>query len=91
MFSEEAVSEFILNELGNNSAISRISPGTPRMKLTKDEDAIIISLGLVVFYGVNIPQLCYEIQSQIKNKVEEMCGTEVKSVNIEIEGIDKIQ
>ncbi|WP_410954920.1 Asp23/Gls24 family envelope stress response protein [Pseudomonas aeruginosa] len=42
-----------------------------------------------MYYGYNIPQLSYEIQSAIKNVIEEFTGLKVDAVNISVEGIDQ--
>jgi uncharacterized alkaline shock family protein YloU len=54
-----------------------------------DDDKLVITMDIIVYYGVNIPQLCYDIQTHVKKAVEKECGMTVKAVNIRIEGIDK--
>ena len=43
---------------------------------------------VIVYFGVNIPQLCYDIQTRVKRIVEDASGEEVKAVNITVIGID---
>ena len=43
----------------------------------------------MVYFGVNIPQLCYDIQSKVKRDIEEKTDQTVKAVNIRVEGLDK--
>jgi uncharacterized alkaline shock family protein YloU len=60
------------------------------IRITEDEDEkLIVTTDIIVYYGVNIPQLCYDIQTRVKLSVEEACGIPVKAVNINVEGIDK--
>ena len=61
----------------------------PGIKISEDDDGITINCGIIVYFGVNIPQLCYDIQTRVKREVEEVTGLEVRAVNIKVEGIDK--
>jgi len=64
-------------------------PATQGIKVTRNEDHISINVHIIVYYGVNIPQLSYDIQNSVKETVEEYTGLTVDAVNIGIEGIDK--
>ena len=44
---------------------------------------------MIVYYGVNIPQLCYDIQTKVRKNIEETAGLEIKAVNIRVVGIDE--
>ena len=61
----------------------------PGIRISEDDDGITISCEIIVYFGVNIPQLCYDIQTRVKKDIEETTGLNVKAVNIKIEGIDK--
>ena len=61
----------------------------PGIKISDDDDGITINCEIIVFFGVNIPQLCYDIQTRVKKDIEENAGVSVKAVNIRVEGIDK--
>jgi uncharacterized alkaline shock family protein YloU len=61
----------------------------PSIKITDDDDRITISIEIIVYYGVNIPQLCYDIQTKVRHNLSEATGLDIKAVNIRIEGIDK--
>jgi len=61
----------------------------PGIRLTDDDEGMTINCEIIVYFGVNIPQLCYDIQTKVKKDVEEATGKSVKAVNIRIEGIDK--
>ena len=62
---------------------------TPGIRVSEDDGELTISCGLIVYYGANIPQLCYDIQSKVKRDIEENTDFSVKAVNIRIEGLDK--
>lgn len=63
--------------------------GMNGVRINRDGDNISINLHIIVYYGYNIPQLSYEIQSAIKNVIEEFTGLKVDAVNISVEGIDQ--
>jgi uncharacterized alkaline shock family protein YloU len=62
----------------------------PSIKIATDDDGkVTISIEIIVYYGVNIPQLCYDIQSKVKRDIETNTDFTVKTVNIRVEGLDK--
>ncbi|MBQ6440752.1 MAG: Asp23/Gls24 family envelope stress response protein [Mogibacterium sp.] len=61
----------------------------PGIKISEDDGALTINCEIIVFFGVNIPQLCYDIQSKVKRDIEEKTDFTVKAVNIRVEGLDK--
>ena len=61
----------------------------PSIKISEDDDGMTINCDIIVYFGVNIPQLCYDIQTRVKREIEELTGIEVRAVNIKVEGIDK--
>lgn len=73
---------FSKNILGRDS-------GTQGVKVTRDGNEITINIHLIVYYGVNIPQISYDIQNNVKQTVEAYTGLTVSAVNIGVEGIDR--
>ena len=73
----------------NIQAAFRRDLGNPGIRITTDDDVITIALDIIVYFGVNIPQLCYDIQTKVKNNIEQKTGLEIKAVNIIVEGIDE--
>ncbi len=61
----------------------------PGIKVSEDDGMLTINCELIVYFGVNIPQLCYDIQSKVKRDIEEKTDFTVKAVNIRVEGLDK--
>jgi uncharacterized alkaline shock family protein YloU len=64
------------NEVGNQEIRIEIKPGS-----------IIINLFLVVHYGIRIPDLTWEIQAQVKEKLKEITGLDINTINVHINGI----
>ena len=61
----------------------------PGIKVSEDDGVLTINCEIIVYFGVNIPQLCYDIQSKVKRDIEEKTDFTVKAVNIRVEGLDK--
>ena len=61
----------------------------PSIKVTEDDEGVTINCGIIVYFGVNIPQLCYDIQTKVKKDIESTTGFSVNAVNITVQGIDK--
>lgn len=59
----------------------------PGIWINRDKDQYVVGIRITVFYGVNIPQLCYDIQTRAKNALSEQIDM-IKSINISVEGID---
>lgn len=58
------------------------------VKVNVTPEGAVIDLMIVVAFGVRIPELCWEIQENVKNSVESMTGTEVLRVNVCVEGVN---
>ena len=61
----------------------------PAIKVSEDDEGVTIGCEIIVYFGVNIPQLCYDIQTKVKKDIESTTGISVNAVNIKVEGIDK--
>lgn len=57
------------------------------IKISRDEDDITIDISLIVDYDVNIPQVAWNIQVDVKKEVEHITGLKVRAVNIHIQGV----
>ena len=67
--------------LGNNKKYSK------GVKVELEGNDVIIDLFVIVRYGVKIPDVAFSIQNSVKNSVETMTGLNVKSVNINVQGV----
>ena len=52
-----------------------------------DGNIVIISLSIVVGFGISIPKIAFLIQTNVKKRVEEMTGLQVKEVNVNIKWV----
>lgn len=57
------------------------------VKVSVKEDGVHLFLGIVVDYGINIPELTWKVQKAIKEEVERTTNFKVAQVNITVEGI----
>ncbi|MBQ6388284.1 MAG: Asp23/Gls24 family envelope stress response protein [Mogibacterium sp.] len=104
MNDEARLIEFIESEVLAFSGVSRFADASlteniqvalgldipnPSIRISEDDGKITISIEIIVYYGVNIPQLCYDIQTKVRNNIRELTGLDIKAVNIKVEGIDK--
>lgn len=51
------------------------------------ENGIVLELNLVVEYGVNIPKVAWQVQTEVREAVERMTGKPVKGVNVVVQNI----
>ena len=63
----------------------------PSIKLSEEEGEYTINIEIIVYYGANIPQLCYDIQTGLIHSLMEHAGIVVKTVNIRVYGIDELK
>ena len=53
----------------------------------ENEELLTIDLCVVLEFGVRIPEVCVQLQSAIKDAVEDMTGQKVYAVNVVVQGI----
>lgn len=59
----------------------------PAIKLSEDEHGLKIEINIIVYYGSNIPELCFEIQQKIKKNIENKFNTKISSIDITVDGV----
>ena len=47
-----------------------------------------IDVNIIVNYGVRIPDVAFDIQNKVKQKVENMTGLKVNEVNVHVQGVN---
>lgn len=57
----------------------------------ENEELLTIDLTVVLAYGVNIPEICVQLQAAVKEAVERMTGQKVFAVNIVVQGIRNLE
>lgn len=61
------------------------------VKVSGEKEKLAIDLYVIVRFGVKIPQLAWDIQSTVKETVEDLTHLHVKEVNIHIQGVQEPQ
>lgn len=67
--------------------ILRKSTDARGIRISRDEDEILIDLYLIVRYGISIPSVAWDVQEKVKQVVETLTGLQVSAVNIHVQGI----
>ena len=90
LLSFDAVSRFPgIGITGNIQKAIGFGTANPSIRINDDDDGMTVNCEIIVYFGENIPQLCYDIQTKIKKEIEEVSDKNVKAINIRIEGLDK--
>ena len=58
------------------------------VKITINENDVILDLAVIVEYGVKIPDVAWELQEKVKTEVESMTGLNVSAVNVTVDGVN---
>ncbi len=57
------------------------------IKLSKDKESYTIDIFIVADYGTKIPELAWNIQTAVKEKVSKITKKTINAVNIHIQGV----
>lgn len=60
---------------------------TQGVKISREEDSLVIDIFLNVYYGYRIPEVAWEIQETIRREVKNLTGEEAGAVNIHVQGV----
>ena len=71
----------------NNDSSQKSTDGTKEIRVDIKQDYITINLFLVISYGIRIPDLTWEIQAKIKEKLEEVTGLNIDQIDVHIQEI----
>lgn len=74
----------ITGELVEKLGRKNISKG---IKADMGENEVTIDINAIVEYGVNIHEVAVELQTSIRNAIENMTGLSVVNVNVNIQGL----
>jgi len=57
------------------------------IRVEHEESTVSIELQVVLEYGIRIPHVAWQIQTDVRAAVEKMTGKPVKAVNVTIQGV----
>ncbi len=100
--SEDVIVSIISLEIAEIEGAS-ISPASPMditellskkgpkrgVRVSIDGDSVTADIGIHVEYGLNIPQLCLQIQQKVKNAIESMTNLTVGALNICVVNVEE--
>jgi uncharacterized alkaline shock family protein YloU len=61
--------------------------GDRGIRVEVDDTSVTIEVHAVLAYGVRIPHVAWQLQTEIRKSVEQMTGKPVKAVNVVVQGI----
>jgi uncharacterized alkaline shock family protein YloU len=57
------------------------------IRVEEDDQAVAITLHVLVAFGVRIPRVAWQLQNDVRTAVEDMTGKKVKAVNVVVQGV----
>ena len=57
------------------------------IKISQNDDGVVIDISVIVDYGIKIPDVAWNIQENVKREVEEIIEITVNAVNIHVTGV----
>ncbi|HNR65352.1 MAG TPA: Asp23/Gls24 family envelope stress response protein [Atribacterota bacterium] len=60
---------------------------TPEVRVEIKPDSIQVNLFLTIHYGLRIPDLTWEVQAKIKEKIKEVTSLDIEQINVHIQSI----
>jgi len=57
------------------------------VRVSVKEGQVLLELSIEVTYGSDIPQVCWEVQKEVKASIEAMTGMKVAKVDVEVRGL----
>lgn len=61
--------------------------GDRGIRVEHEDAAVALELHVVLEYGVRIPHVAWQIQTDVRSAVEKMTGKPVKAVNVVVQGV----
>lgn len=61
--------------------------GDRGIRVESEDTAVVIEVHVILAYGVRIPHVAWQIQTEVRKAVEQMTGKPVKAVNVIVQGV----
>lgn len=81
------VSDVVGSLVGDMAGKIGLKPADRGVHVELAEDRLIITLSLAVDYGAFIPKVAWQVQSGVRQAVEELTGKSVKAVNVTVRAL----
>ena len=53
----------------------------------ESENRMVVELSVILEYGVNIPEVCGQLQEEVRKSIEKMTGKSVQAVNVSVQSL----
>jgi uncharacterized alkaline shock family protein YloU len=73
--------EGIAAALGTKKSMAR------GIRVTLDGDFVTLEVHVIVNYGIRIPHVAWQVQSEVRRAVEQMTGKTVRNVQVIVQGV----
>ncbi len=74
--------------IGASQAISKMDGVSQKhMKISRHEDKVDLDISIEVRYPLNIPNLSYDLQKNIKSNIEDKTPIKVDKIDIEVSNL----
>ena len=67
--------------------VKKTATGGVKIYLDEEQKQVDLDVHVSIIYGVNIPEISWEIQEAVKKNVEAMTDVEVGKVNVFVDGV----
>ncbi len=87
--SEDVIITCIANAALATKGLAGLSGASPKkgVKLSKEEEKLVVDLYVILNYGVKIPEVAWNIQKNVKKELEKIITREIKAINIHVQSI----
>ncbi len=65
----------------------RKKSGDRGIRVDIDESGVVITLHVILEYGIRIPHVAWQLQTEVRQAVEQMTGKHVKAVQVIVQGV----
>jgi len=85
--SRKSIIKEITDMLRGDTSENEIEEDSRTIKVEIKENKLLISLYIIIKYGVRIPDIAWDIQSRVKEGLRQKLGTDINEIDIHVQGI----
>jgi uncharacterized alkaline shock family protein YloU len=85
--SRKSIIKEITDMLRGDMSENEIEEASRTIKIEIKENKPLISLYIIIKYGVRIPDIAWDIQSRVKEGLMKKLGTDINEIDIHVQGI----
>jgi len=85
--SRKSIIKEITDMLRGDTSENETEEASRTIKIEIKENKPLISLYIIIKYGVRIPDIAWDIQSRVKEGLMKKLGTDINEIDIHVQGI----